>query len=361
MAGTASGWREALPPALRPRDAASLDAEEARRDEAATVWRDELARAAPLARQGYLEQLRGVVALHRRGLQEQSKAHRRRLRRLRRQRASAAGWTLSLAACAVLAAAGIGYAWVVGPGVGHLAGVQLDLLHLSVSSLAAMSAAALVANVAPWRWAWSARRGLAEAHLVMWTVKARLVWPRDAWARFAESDATVRYNMAVGLPRPSPAPIPTPPKPPAMLHPDPKAWAGRLTRGVRGAWWRRTSLLALVVLAWLGVVGHNRWAAPPAAPAPTPEELLVRGRAAIKAGEVDVAKVALGACLEAEPDLHDCRWELGWAHWKGKDFAAVVETWEPLEGQEAWAEAELEKWLAEARERVEDAPGADVP
>ncbi len=57
---------------------------------------------------------------------------------------------------------------------------------------------------------------------------------------------------------------------------------------------------------------------------------LAAGIAALKEKRADDAVAALTRCVEADPALLECRWQLGWGYWVKGDFDAVVRTWEGL-------------------------------
>jgi len=83
-----------------------------------------------------------------------------------------------------------------------------------------------------------------------------------------------------------------------------------------------------------------------AAPA---DDLLAQGMAAMSAKDTAAALTAYEACLEADPTHVGCHWEIGWAHWVGNDWEAVVRHWQKV--------AELDPSHPDVRQHLPTAEG----
>jgi hypothetical protein len=96
---------------------------------------------------------------------------------------------------------------------------------------------------------------------------------------------------------------------------------------------------------------------PTAGAAATPAPELARaeldaGIAALQSKRPDDAIAALTRCVEADPTLLECRWQLGWGYWVKNDFERVVSVWEALAALDPGYET-VGIQLAAARGQVE--------
>ncbi|MCB9677447.1 MAG: CapA family protein [Alphaproteobacteria bacterium] len=76
------------------------------------------------------------------------------------------------------------------------------------------------------------------------------------------------------------------------------------------------------------------------------------GLAALQSGKPDVAKEHLSAATAADPANSEAWWELGWACWTLKDWAAAETAWKRVEALDPKKD-ELQHWLGAARTRKE--------
>jgi tetratricopeptide (TPR) repeat protein len=78
------------------------------------------------------------------------------------------------------------------------------------------------------------------------------------------------------------------------------------------------------------------------------EIALAEGRLAQQAGRTVDAMALYQRCLELDPAAAACHWELGWSHYVGADWAAVVEQWTAVQRLDP-NYPELDRWLPQAQ------------
>ena len=81
------------------------------------------------------------------------------------------------------------------------------------------------------------------------------------------------------------------------------------------------------------------------------EPLYASGRTDLAAGRDDAAFASLRRCVELDPGLAGCWWELGWVQWKAAAWTDVVSSWEHVAALDRDF-PELRTWLPKARAKA---------